>query len=118
VKAVEIDTTGASYGVQDAVDVFIDLVIPASNDAPAVGFQPCGPSIVRDLRRRVLAAIELDSERVIGTNEIRNEVTKRDLAAEFQSEQAAIAQSRPQALFDVGLVCAQAARRGNGHAPA
>jgi hypothetical protein len=43
----------------------------------------------------VLTAIDLDNKRVVGANEIHDKITQRDLAAEFQSEQAAIAQARP-----------------------
>jgi hypothetical protein len=42
-----------------------------------------------------LAAIDLDNKRVVGANEIHNKGTQRGLAAEFQSEQAAVAQARP-----------------------
>jgi hypothetical protein len=65
----------------------------------------------------VLTAIDLDNERVVGANEIHDKVTQRDLAAEFQSEQAAVAQARPLPLLDLGLVCARAPRLGSSHAP-
>jgi hypothetical protein len=66
----------------------------------------------------VLTAVELDNESMIGANEIRDEIAEWYLAAEFQSQQAAIAQPRPQALFDIGLVCTQTARGCSGHVPA
>ena len=66
----------------------------------------------------MLTAVKLDDESVIGADKIGDEVAERHLAAKFQAQQAAIAQLRPQTLFDIGLICAQAARGCGGHAPA
>lgn len=87
-------------------------------DSAAARFQPGSSPLITRPRRRVLAAVELDDESAIGANEIRDELAERDLTAEFQPQQTPVTQARPQTLFDIGLICAEAARDCSGHAPA
>jgi hypothetical protein len=54
----------------------------------------------------------------LAQTKVRHEVTKRNLAAEFQPQQAAIAQPRPESLLDLGLVSTKAPRSLTGHAAA
>jgi hypothetical protein len=64
----------------------------------------------------VLATVEFDNERLAGTHEIRDKVAEGNLAAEFPPQQAPVAEPRPEAFLDFGLVCAQTARHRRGHA--
>src|SRR6185437_6450552 len=117
-RLVGIQPTYSSDHRQHAIEVLVHLVVPKSNNPPAARLQPNSSPVIADLRRRVLTAVELDNEGVVGANEVSNEIAEGHLTAEFQPQQAAIAQPRPEALFDISLVCAQTTRRCGGHAPA
>ena len=52
----------------------------------------------------MLPTIELDDQTVVNADKIGDERAERNLATEFQAEQTAIAQPRPQSLLDIGLI--------------
>jgi hypothetical protein len=95
VRVVDIDSAGASNHLQYALHVFNDIVIPEPDDTPAVGLKPSRPPAIRIVLCGMLSAIELDDQPVIGTDEIRDEGSERNLAVEFESAQSAITQPRP-----------------------
>lgn len=64
----------------------------------------------------MLPTIELDDQTVVNADKIGDERAERNLATEFQTEQTAIAQPRPQSLLDIGLICAETPRRYAHHA--
>jgi hypothetical protein len=73
VRVVDVYSARACYGVQDAVNVVIHLVVPKSNDSPTAGFEPDRPPSIRFLERRMLAAIEFDYKSMVGANKIGDE---------------------------------------------
>jgi hypothetical protein len=95
VRVVDIDSAGAGDHLQYAVDVLDDVVIPESNGAPAVGFEPNRPPAIRIFRGGMLSTIELDDETVVSTDEIGDEGSERNLTAELNSAEAAVTQARP-----------------------
>ena len=60
-----------------------------------MGFEPHGPPALRIVLCRMLPTINLDHEGVVGTNEIGDEGSERNLATEFESAQLAVAEARP-----------------------
>jgi hypothetical protein len=88
-------------------DVFEDLIVPEADDAPSLGFEPCGAPQILRLSPTMLTAIDLDDERSLDTNKVGDVWAERDLSAEAIPTQLFLAYALPQPELRVGRVAAQ-----------
>ncbi len=101
-------------GIDHAIGIGQDLIIPESKHPPALTLQPCRPATV-GLTIGMLSAIDLDDEAVGDAGEIEDEWTERMLPPELITFQTPSAQSRPQPTFGIGQGGSQLARLAIGH---
>jgi len=87
-------------------DVLHDLVVPEADDAPSLGFKPSGAPQILRLSPTMLAAIDLDNERSLDANEVRDVGAEGDLPAEAMSVQLFLADALPQPQLRVAWIAA------------
>jgi len=97
--------------VQNAVRILNDVVVPKSQDAIALAFEPARPHIVASgiFCFAVLRAIEFDDEPSGHAGEIGDVVSNRHLAAEMPAVQLECPEQAPEFAFSVGRVVAKTA---------
>ena len=88
------------------------VVIPEAQDAIAAGFQEPGACLVVRDTLRVLPAVQLDDQGSVRTDKIHGVWADRVLAAEFQPEQATVAEVEPYLRLCIGLTGAEGALEG------
>ncbi|GLQ10214.1 hypothetical protein GCM10007913_21460 [Devosia yakushimensis] len=78
-----------------------DIVVPDAEKAEALGFQiGIATGVVSGFG--VLAAVEFDDEMAFKTDEVRNEITDGQLAAEFEIREPPVAEEYPALGFRFG----------------
>jgi hypothetical protein len=100
---------------QHAFGVGEDVVVPEADDAIAAGFEPGGADVVSRFRSGVLAAVDLDDQLRLRTEEIDDLAADRLLAAEAPAMELLAAQTRPEAELGVGGGLPEAAGAVGGH---
>ena len=95
-------------GLQHAVGVFEDVVVPEADYPVAVGFDAGGSRRVR--LGAMLAAVAFDGQAQASTGEVDDMLADRKLSGEFYATELAGAQMRPKAALRIGHVAAQLAR--------
>ena len=90
----------------DLVEGVEDGVVGEADDAPALGFEPGLADAIRDLRREMGLAVDLDDELVFGAAEVGDVRPDHELAAELRAG-AVCAESAPEEFFGEGLIGAQ-----------
>ena len=91
-------------GFDDAVGISKDVVIPESNNFVSLTLKPCRAFCIAPNLPCVLAAIDLDHELALGTDEIDDVPSDGRLAANEIPIELPAAQPRPQALLSLGWV--------------
>jgi hypothetical protein len=66
-------------------DIFEHLIVPEPDDAPPLGFEPCGTAQILPFSPAMLATIDLDDERSLDANKVGDVSAERDLSAEATS---------------------------------
>jgi hypothetical protein len=96
---------------QDTVHVLVHFVVPETQNAITLCFQPCASlSIPFALNRLgVLTSIELDDQLPVEAREVDDEGAARHLATELMLFKLAIAQAGPKLLLCHGLVASETA---------
>lgn len=62
-----------------------NLIVPETQNFPALLLRPCGTCSVRGQQFAVLTTIHLNSQFQLNTSKIQNKFTNRMLAPEFQA---------------------------------
>src|ERR1700741_5040492 len=86
-------------------EAFYDVVVPEAEQAKALCFKIGGTRGVGF--RTVLAAIELDDQTRVNTEEIDDKRPDRRLPAELEAVEPAVAHRIPEFAFDIGHVAAE-----------
>jgi len=88
-------------GVEDGVDIVIDLVVPGAEDDEAFASQPgIAPGVPGGMVvQRVLSAIEFDDESWAKAGEVDDVATQRNLSPEFDALAPPGAQAGPEPDF-------------------
>jgi hypothetical protein len=97
-----------------AFDISQYIVVPKSDDAIPVCFEPSGAHFIARIVR-VLATIEFDDKTRFRAKEIDDVIAKRMLPPEAKATELLVAYTRPQASFGLGKIGAQAACNWRGH---
>ena len=82
------------------------LVVPESQYAEALRFQPARTLFILGVLQRMVTAINFENNLAFETDEINNVLTDRLLASEFRAVDLATINSAPEALLGIGQVFA------------
>jgi hypothetical protein len=90
---------------QDRVEILEDFVIPETDNPIAQCLDPRLPLYIS--LSAMLAAVDLDDQICLRTQEIHDERADRCLSAEFKAIKPAVAQGEPDAQFSSGHVATE-----------
>ena len=104
-------------GLHNPVGIRKNIIVPKSDDPEPLLFQIKGPFLISVGPNRVLPAIDLDDQLLREANEIHNIAPHRVLPAKPVSVHLLVPQARPQPLFSIGWILAEASSRFRNHEP-
>ena len=101
---------------QDTVDIVEDVVVPESQDAKALAFQPSGAGLVPTLLVRVLSAIQFDDKAFGETDEVDDIVSDRCLPPELTVLNLPASKAPPGPFLSFGEVLSEVSGTAGIHA--
>src|SRR3954453_7196038 len=100
---------GGIDGVENAVEIVVELGIPEPENAVALGLEPAGPGFVPGghVVPAVVPAVEFDRKPRLETAEIRHVGADRNLPTKMAAEERNIIERAPERLFRLGRIGAK-----------
>jgi len=99
------------YRQQNTLQILVHLIIPKTQDTPAIRLQPCVTAFVM-LAVRMLAAIKFHYQFERDTSEVCNIAPNRMLPPESRPAQLAASEGQPELRLNLCRLAAQGAGEG------